>query len=121
MATILEKITDNEHGYDKRIHLKGASEIVLGNCSKWMNQDGQVQELDDSMKQHLLKIIENYAEKALRTICLAYKDLKANEGGPTHEEPASDGVQMAVEETGFVCYGILGIKDVIRPEVPSAV
>lgn len=54
MATILEKIDDNEHTYDKRIHMKGASEIVLGNCTKWLNQDGQAQDLDDSMKQHLL-------------------------------------------------------------------
>jgi hypothetical protein len=38
--------------------MKGASEIVLGNCTKWMNQDGQVNELDDGMKQHLLEIIE---------------------------------------------------------------
>jgi len=73
------------------------------------------------MKQHLLKIIEQYADKALRTICLAYKDLKANEGGNTHEDDAPDMVQKEIEQTGFVCYGILGIKDVIRPEVPGAV
>lgn len=37
MSTILCNIKDNEHGYDKRVHMKGASEIVLGNCNKWMN------------------------------------------------------------------------------------
>ena len=78
------------------------------------------------MKQHLLKIIESYAERALRTICLAYKDLKANEGGPDHEEVSENEQLKAanirkVEETGFTCYAILGIKDVIRPEVPKAV
>ena len=44
------------------------------------------------MKQHLLKIIEGYAEKALRTICLAYKDLKQNDGGPNHDNMAPDQV-----------------------------
>lgn len=28
---------------------------------------------------------------------------------------------MDIEQTGFTCYAILGIKDVIRPEVPGAV
>ena len=37
MGTILTSITDNEYGYDKRVHMKGASEIVLGNCTKYMN------------------------------------------------------------------------------------
>ena len=50
MTTILENVKDNENGYSKRLHMKGASEIVLGNCTKWMNQDGQVNELDDGMK-----------------------------------------------------------------------
>lgn len=121
MSTILENITDNQSGYSKRVHMKGASEIVLGNCTKWMNQDGETLELDDGMKQHLLNIIEGFAENALRTICLAYKDLKQNEGGVDHDEEAPDGVQWEVEQTGFTCYAILGIKDVIRPEVPDAV
>ena len=74
----------------------------------------------------MLKIIESFAERALRTICLSYKDLKANEGGPEHEaysknqELAEAGIRE-VEETGYTCFAILGIKDVIRPEVPGAV
>ena len=74
----------------------------------------------------MLKIIESFAERALRTICLSYKDLKANEGGPEHEaysknqELADAGIRE-VEETGYTCFAILGIKDVIRPEVPGAV
>lgn len=38
------------------------------------------------MKSHLLSVINEYARKALRTICVAYKDLKPGEGGPAHEE-----------------------------------
>jgi len=50
MGTILSNIKDNAFGYDKRVHMKGASEIVLANCTKWMNQDGQINDLDDGMK-----------------------------------------------------------------------
>lgn len=73
------------------------------------------------MQQHLLKVIEGFAERALRTICLAYKDIKDGDGGPDHDNMAPDGVQYDVEQGGFTCFAILGIKDVIRPEVPDAV
>ena len=37
MSTILEKVDKNEHGYEKRIHMKGASEYVLESCSHYIN------------------------------------------------------------------------------------
>ncbi len=37
MSTIMENVTDSETGYDKRIHLKGASEIVLKSCTHYLN------------------------------------------------------------------------------------
>jgi hypothetical protein len=33
----------------------------------------------------------------------------------------ADGVLRQVEKTGYTLIGILGIKDIIRPEVPLAV
>jgi magnesium-transporting ATPase (P-type) len=57
----------------------------------------------------------------LRTIGIAYKDLKHGEGGPHHTDLAEDGVIQAVEKDGFTLIGILGIKDIIRKEVPEAV
>ena len=121
MSTILENIQDSEFGYDKRLHIKGAAEIVLNSCSHFLNQDGEKVELHDEMKQHLLQVIENYAKCALRTICFAYKDLQPGEGGPTHEDMDEDTVTHAIEKSGTTCLGIFGIKDIIRPEVPEAV
>lgn len=37
MSTILENLGTTEHGYDKRVHLKGASEYVLGSCTHYLN------------------------------------------------------------------------------------
>jgi len=73
------------------------------------------------MKSNLLQIITDYAKQALRTITFAYKDLKQGEGGPTHEEMDADGVLHSIEKTGFTLVAIVGIKDIIRPEVPAAV
>lgn len=42
MSTVLELHNDEktEHNYPKRIHCKGASEIVLATCSHYLTADG---------------------------------------------------------------------------------
>jgi magnesium-transporting ATPase (P-type) len=42
MSTILELHNDEktEHDHPRRIHCKGASEIVLSTCSHYLNADG---------------------------------------------------------------------------------
>ena len=54
MSTITEHNGSTEHGYDKRLHIKGAAEIVLATCSHYLNQDGDKIELQDEMKSNLL-------------------------------------------------------------------
>ena len=64
MSTILELQDDDktEHNYPKRIHIKGASEIILETCTHYLNQDGKKTILDDKMKQQLLQVIKMYAK-----------------------------------------------------------
>ena len=57
----------------------------------------------------------------MRTICFAYKDLRPNEGGVNHEDDDPEGVIKAVEKDNFILIAIVGIKDIIRKEVPRAV
>ena len=121
MSTIIENCGVTEFGYDKRIHLKGASEIVLGSCKFFLDQKGEKQLLTDEMKFNLNSLITKYANDALRTISFAYKDLKPNEGGAQHDDMDEDGVIKAVEKEEFILISLVGIMDIIRPEVPNAV
>lgn len=123
MSTVLENVKDNEYGYDKRLHCKGASEIVLELCSHFIDENGNRQQLTPQKKDEIKGVINKYAKEALRTICIAYKDLKEGEGGHKHdEEEEVDGQHtFKVEQGGFTCIGILGIRDIIRPEVPNAI
>lgn len=57
----------------------------------------------------------------MRTISFAFKDLKPNEGGPDHNNIQEGDHLYEVEKGGYTLVGIIGIKDVIRPEVPLAV
>ena len=122
MSTVLTRIDNNTYAYDKRLHVKGAAEMVLANWSHYINAGGEAIELSEQMKEYQIKnAIEKFAKGALRKICLAYKDLRPNEGGLTHENDAEDGANKVVEKNGLTCIGILGISYIIRPEVPEAV
>lgn len=75
MSTIIENCGETEHGYDKRIHMKGASEQVIKSCEFYLDQNEQKQLLDDSIKGQIDHIINEYASNSLRTIAFGYKDL----------------------------------------------
>jgi Ca2+-transporting ATPase len=64
MSTILEleDFDKTEYGYQKRIHIKGASEIVLGTCTHYLDESGNKNILDDQMSQLLEQTIKGYAK-----------------------------------------------------------
>eukprot|EP01111_Echinosteliopsis_oligospora_P001389 TRINITY_DN1211_c0_g1_i1.p1 TRINITY_DN1211_c0_g1~~TRINITY_DN1211_c0_g1_i1.p1 ORF type:complete len:1070 (+),score=352.31 TRINITY_DN1211_c0_g1_i1:121-3330(+) len=100
-----------------RLFTKGASEIVLAKCTSIMiaTPDGKVEirEITPDLKVQLDKTINDFATDALRTICLAFADIEAPDEHPGmfEEEPNLPLIMVA----------IVGIKDPLRPEVPSAV
>ncbi|KAJ8769334.1 hypothetical protein K2173_002538 [Erythroxylum novogranatense] len=93
-----------------RAHCKGASEIVLASCEKVLNPNGEIVPLDESSLNHLKATIEQFANEALRTLCLAYMELEG-EFSPDSPIPVS----------GYTCIGIVGIKDPVRPGVKESV
>ncbi|XP_071690101.1 putative calcium-transporting ATPase 11, plasma membrane-type isoform X5 [Rutidosis leptorrhynchoides] len=66
-----------------RAFCKGASEIILNVCDKIVNGDGETVELSDKQRKAITDVINNFACEALRTICLAFKDI---ETGPEFRE-----------------------------------
>ncbi|XP_051117821.1 calcium-transporting ATPase 2, plasma membrane-type-like [Andrographis paniculata] len=97
------------HGGGLRAHTKGASEIILAACNKFINSNGEIVPLDENSFNHLKGTIEQFACEALRTLCLAYMDLENGFCGD--DIPAS----------GYTCIGIVGIKDPVRPGVRESV
>ncbi|XP_008220322.1 PREDICTED: calcium-transporting ATPase 1, chloroplastic [Prunus mume] len=93
-----------------RVHCKGASEIVLAACDKFLSPDGEVVPLDRASIDLLNGIIERFASEALRTLCLAYMEI-GNEFSAESPIPSS----------GYTCIGIVGIKDPVRPGVKESV
>lgn len=93
-----------------RAHSKGASEIILAACDKVINADGEIVPLDEATINYLNDTINQFANEALRTLCLAYMEL---ENGFSVENP--------IPVSGYTCIGVVGIKDPVRPGVKESV
>lgn len=123
MSTILNLTSEDssEYGYPKRIHMKGASEIILTTVSHFIDANGNKQVLNDSEREKINQMIQTFAKDALRTIAFAYKDLQENENGKEHKDQNDGEKVYEVEKDQFTLIAIAGIRDIIRPEVPDAV
>jgi len=61
MSTIIdfedEEAELTEYGYEKRLHMKGASEIILETCTHYLNEDGKKTVLDPRTRINLKIVI----------------------------------------------------------------
>ena len=55
--------------------MQGAAEYVLANCTRYMNEAGEVVELGSQVREELQAAITAMADRGLRTLCLAYRDM----------------------------------------------
>ncbi len=60
---------------NNKLYVKGASEIVLKNCTHWENSKNnfQAEPLTSETAVMINDIIEKMASKSLRTLCLGYR------------------------------------------------
>jgi len=92
-----------------RSFCKGASEIILDQCDTVLNSEGNITPLSEMQKQNILNIINSFASEALRTLCIAFKDLNEISDNQT------------IPEDGYTLIALFGIKDPVRPGVRDAV
>lgn len=71
VTTVIEGVKDCY----KRLHCKGASELITACCTSYIDASGAKQALNDTNREEINKLIGSYAERALRTIAVAYKDI----------------------------------------------
>ncbi len=105
MSTIHES---KEYKYVQ--YTKGALDVLLDRCTKYIDVDGE-KPLDDNRKKLILDKNKEFASKALRVLACAYKDYDAI---PESLEPED-------LEHDLVFIGIVGMIDPCRPEVYEAI
>ncbi|KAG0598154.1 hypothetical protein M758_12G050700 [Ceratodon purpureus] len=98
-------------------HWKGAAEIILGLCTKFVDEHGEPQEMSPEKRTELENVIGGMAAKSLRCIAFAYRPIEGS-NVPTNEEESSEWKQP---EDNLILLGICGIKDPCRNGVREAV
>lgn len=106
-----------------RMYTKGAGEVVLSRCSKYVVMGNVIENLTPEVNADFLRHSQIYARRGMRTLALAYADLPA---GTDLEEISSaiknsDGSDAFQVETDLVAVGLVGIEDPLRHEVPDAI
>jgi Ca2+-transporting ATPase len=96
-----------------RLYVKGASEIVIRSCTHYIDSEGEVKAMDDAARTRFDQIISTYADKALRTIALSYRDISSSEFKKLNDEDPPN--------EKLVCLGVVGIQDPLRPGVVESV
>ncbi|KAK3622501.1 plasma membrane calcium [Elasticomyces elasticus] len=118
-------VIKNKDNSGYRLHVKGASEIMLRYCSTITRDPTKNLEqttMTGNNRETLQALIDAYADKSLRTIGMIYRDFES--WPPKGARRTEDDKTQAVFED--VCkdmtfFALVGIQDPLRPGVPEAV
>lgn len=114
MYTVVE---ENEKVY---VFIKGASEVIVDMCYKHISISGHTHDLDHNEKENIKReVISNYANRAYRTLGIAYRLIKKGETKKFFNEDGTPNIPAL--EHKMILLGIFGIQDPVRPGVPEAV
>jgi len=91
------------------LYCKGASEVVLGLCSRIVRADGTEEGITNEDREGIEREIGNFADEGLRTLTIAYRKL---------DEVPEDKDSW---EQGLTLIGLVGLEDPVRAEVPDAI
>ncbi|CAJ1007218.1 Cation transporter/ATPase, N-terminus/E1-E2 ATPase/Cation transport ATPase (P-type) [Leishmania naiffi] len=115
-----------------RYYVKGASELILAECTHTYDEQGKRVGLSHEVRVRLEEAIMAMARRQLRTLAIAYTDhplsppesatprgsSDSDKGGAASSLPfLEDDTQLS----GLTLVGIVGIRDPVRLEVPGAV
>lgn len=122
MATIIRITTP--HSVIYRCLVKGASEILVQNCSSIVSLDQSQEQVQTRLltqddRRDVDYMIQDYATRSLRTIGMAYRDFSS--WPPKHAANDDVSYEDLIEGDGLTLVGVVGIEDPLRPGVKEAV
>ncbi|XP_039170263.1 calcium-transporting ATPase 9, plasma membrane-type [Eucalyptus grandis] len=98
------------------IHWKGAAELVLDSCTRYVDSNGQFQPIDKE-KDFFKQAIDDMAARSLRCVAIACRQHDLD-SVPADKESLD---KWVLPEDDLVLLAIVGIKDPFRPGVKDAV
>ncbi|RCI05924.1 hypothetical protein CU098_013380, partial [Rhizopus stolonifer] len=116
MTTVIEVNESNVISPDRsayRVYTKGAAETIIKACTHYMDNRGKVRLMGRRTRQEQERRVNSFAERSLRTLALAYRDVD------TATFNTFDADDAPVHD--LVLLGIIGIQDQLRPGVIESV
>ena len=102
-----------------RLFTKGGAENAMLYCDRYINKNtGQVQQLNDEVRNFVNNEINEMNKKMMRTLYLCYRDIEEQEYENCNE-PDDNGLLIDQKELIFI--GIFGLQDSLRPGVQNSV
>lgn len=101
MMTTVHKKNDSFISYTK-----GAPDIVVARCTKFMSNSGEIHQLTEKDKEEILQANHRMAQDGLRVLAVACKNVKEGEYENLEED--------------MIFLGLIGMIDPPRPEVREA-
>lgn len=105
---MMSTIHPSKGGYIQ--YTKGALDVMLDRCTKYLTEKGEV-EMTQALKDEIIAKNKEFASKALRVLCAAYRKYDKM---PADLEPEN-------LEHDLVFIGFVGMIDPCRPEVYEAI
>jgi len=94
---------------ERELFVVGAPEKVIEK-SQYIFEDGKRKKLTDKKRKKIEAKTEEFAQQAMRTLALAYKNVDKDKNSISNEDTAA-----------LTLVGIVGMKDPARPSVKSAI
>ena len=104
------------------VYTKGAPEVLLGRCVA-EQRNGEVVSLTDDRRREILATAAGMADRALRVLAHAWRELEPHDNLPATEGQAAAAATSAadIDEADLVFAGLAGMIDPPRDEVRAAV
>lgn len=101
--------------------IKGAPDVLIGRCSRFVGFDGESKPLDDNNRMTIDNIKNKWSAQGKRVILLARKvvpsdSIRSQSSDSAFEKEISDHAR-----SGLTLVGLVGIVDPPRDEIPSVV
>lgn len=105
------------------IYVKGAQEVLMARCTKYVNELGQESALTPEMTKTFTDTAGSYARRGMRCLGLAYGNLPAGFDLDKLSSSVfnSDGTPALEAEINLIAAALVGIEDPLRAEVPDAI
>eukprot|EP00658_Telonema_sp_P-2_P029118 TRINITY_DN221_c0_g1_i1.p1 TRINITY_DN221_c0_g1~~TRINITY_DN221_c0_g1_i1.p1 ORF type:complete len:1329 (+),score=417.48 TRINITY_DN221_c0_g1_i1:126-4112(+) len=104
-----------------RLYCKGAGEVVLRNCSAYLEQDGETtSDMSDDARGELEKIVNDFQNTAYRVITTAYRDFDKETDLQGYLQNEGD-LQLSDLNKDFTLIGITGIQDPLKDGIREAI